>query len=218
MRPFALLLILLAPAFSQTSPVPYAEEMGPSFTSSDADLSFPGHYASIQKVDFRKLKSPTQDAEGKSPRKISFKNLFHKNGDTDDHFSEALDAIHYLGGLSSSDGDSALVLYYWSDAGGSSSQGGRARVFTGSGGHLRLVQTLDWDTHFETSQPTVSFDKSTNTLLIRTAHYIPGDAHCCVTAMDVVTYRWNGTRLVQSGLETELSEYGKSEGKTLPKR
>jgi hypothetical protein len=89
-------------------------------------------------------------------------------------------------------------------------------VFTVSESRLRSVQMIGWDTHFQAGQPTDSFDPATNTLVIRSAHYIPGDAHCCVSAMDVVTFRWNGTRLVQTGIQTELSQYGKQEGKALP--
>jgi len=58
---------------------------------------------------------------------------------------------------------------------------------------------------------------SMNTLVIRSAHYIPGDAHCCVSAMDIVTFKWDGTRLVQSDIQTELSAYGKREGKIRPR-
>ena len=36
--------------------------------------------------------------------------------------------------------------------------------------------------------------------------------------MDVVTFRWDGNRFIQTGIQTELSEYGKKEGKALPKR
>jgi hypothetical protein len=90
-------------------------------------------------------------------------------------------------------------------------------VFTVSDGHLRSVQEIGWDTHFQAGQPTDSFDASTNTLVIRSAHYIPGDAHCCISAMDIVTFKWDGTRLVQSAIPTKLSEYSKKEGKTLPR-
>jgi hypothetical protein len=112
--------------------------------------------------------------------------------------------------------DSAIVLYSWFAAGGSSSQGGIAEVFTVSGSHLRALQKIGWDTHFHAGEPTDSFDPKTKTLVIRSAHYMPGDANCCISAMDVVTFGWDGTRFVESGVQTELSEYGKSEGKVLP--
>jgi hypothetical protein len=61
------------------------------------------------------------------------------------------------------------------------------------------------------------YEAKSKTLVIHSAHYIPGDAHCCVSAMDVVTFRWNGAQFVQSDLRTELSDYGKKQGKTLPR-
>jgi hypothetical protein len=70
--------------------------------------------------------------------------------------------------------------------------------------------------HALSREPTESFDTRTNTLLIRTAHYSPGDAHCCISAMDVITLQWDGTRFAQKDFKTELSDYGKAEGKTLP--
>jgi hypothetical protein len=76
---------------------------------------------------------------------------------------------------------------------------------------------MDWDTHVDASQPTASFDPIQNTLIARTAHYIPGDARCCVSAVDVITLRWDGTRFVQTDLKTELSRYGKDQGKILPR-
>ena len=147
---------------------------------------------------------------------FSLKNGHYKHDALGDHQSVDLDSIHNLGKSSASNGDSVLVLLSWFAGGGSSSQGGIARVFTLSGSHLRVVQDIGWDKQVQTDQPTESFDASTSTLVIRSAHYIPGDAHCCVSAMDVVTFRWDGTRFVQAGLQTVLSEYGKNEGKTLP--
>ena len=218
MRQLALLFFLVADAFSQTSQVPYAPNSdgpGPTFTSENVRLSYEGTYSSIRKVDFRNLRSPIFGDDGKPAGSISFKNGRHKSNDPSDHYLARLDSVYYLGSLSN--GNSALVLYSWSDGGVSSSQGATAQVFTVSDGHLRSVQKIDWDTHFQAGQPTDSFDRSTNTLVIRSAHYIPGDAHCCVSAMDSVTFRWDGTRFVKSGIQPELSEYGKREGKTLPR-
>jgi len=206
MRKLALLFTLLADAFGQTSQVPYAPDSdgpGPTFTSENISLSYPGSYSSIRKVDFRNLKP--------------LKNGHYKDDEPGSHFSMDLVSIYYLSTLPSSRGGSALVLYSWFDAGGSSSQRGTAQVFTVSAGHLTSVQKIDWDTHFQAGQPSDTFDSNTNTLVIRSAHYIPGDAHCCISAMDVVTFRWNGASFVQADIQTKLSGYGKSEGKTLPK-
>jgi len=219
MRQRGLLPLLIAGAFGQTSQVPYAPNSdgpGPTFTKESVSFSFPGSYSSIRRVDFRNLRLPIFDAEGRPAGSISFKNGRYKYDRPDDHYAEKVTSIHYLSGTSSSKDDSAVVLYSWFSAGGSSSQGGTATVFTVSDGHLRSVQKIGWDTHFQAGQATESFDPSTNTLLIRSAHYIPGDAHCCVSAVDVVTFRWDGMGFVQTGIQTELSEYGKKERKTLP--
>ena len=215
---------VLATGQEQTSLVPYAPDSdgpGPTFTCENVSSSFPGHYSSIRKVDFRNLRFPVLDAGGRPAGSVSFKNGRYKsNSDPDDHYSEELDSVYYLPGTSSSPskGGSALVLYSWLDGGGSSSQGGTAQLFTVSDGHLQSLQKIGWDTHFQAGQPTDSFDPRTNTLVIRSAHYIPGDAHCCVSAMDVITFRWDGNLFIQTGIQTELSEYGKMEGKTLPGR
>ena len=213
-------LFFLAGAFGQTSRVPYAPDSdgpGPTFANENAGRSYPGSYSSIRQVDFRNFRYLLFGKSGKTTGSLLFKKGHYEDDEPGSNFSMDLDAIYYLSALPSSKGDSAVVLYYWFSAGGSSSQGGTAQVFTVSDGHLRSTQMIDWDTHFQAGQPTVSFDPNTNKLVIRSAHYIPGDAHCCVSAMDVVTYRWEGTRFVQSGIQTELSEYGKKEKKTLPR-
>jgi hypothetical protein len=220
MRQLALLSILLASAFGQTSSVPYAPDSdgpGPTFRNRQVLHSYPGSFSSIRRVDFRNFRFFSFDEAGRPSGSFSLKNGHYKHDEPLSHESVDLDSVHYLGKSSASNGDSALVLLSWFAAGGSSSQEGSARVFTLSGGRLRVVQEIGWDRHFQAGQPTESFDASANTLVISSAHYIPGDAHCCVSAMDVVTFRWDGTRFVQTGIQTELSEYGKNEGKTLPR-
>ena len=219
-RRLVLLLFLVAAAFGQTSRVPYApgtDGPGPTFTNDTANLSCPGSYSSIRNVDFRNFTFPASDRAAIPAGSFSLKNGHYKVDEGGVHFSMDLDSVYYLGTSTSSKGGFALVLFSWFAAGGSSSQGGTAQVFTVSNAHLRSVQKIGWDTHFQAGQPTDSFDPSTKTLVIRSAHYIPGDAHCCVSAMDIVTFRWDGTRFVQSSIQTELSEYGKKQGKTLPK-
>jgi len=214
------LLILVAAVFGQTSQVPYApgtDGPGPTFTNETVNLSYPGSYSSIRNVDFRNFNFPILDQAGKPAGSFSLKDGHYKHGEPGDRFSMDLDSVYYLSTSTSSKGGFALVLFSWFAAGGSSSQGGTAQVFTVSNAHLQSMQKIGWDTHFQAGQPTDSFDPSTKTLVIRSAHYIPGDAHCCVSAMDIITFRWDGTRFVQSSIQTELSEYGKKQGKILPK-
>lgn len=193
--------------FGQLSPVAYSDSIGPLFSSELASTLFPGNYASIRKVDFRNLSYPDVD--------IKLRDGHFQHDEPGDHQEVELGEIHYLKGRSSSSGQSALVLSSWIAAGGSSSQGAQARVFTVSGGRLSQVQVIAWDTHSGV-RPANSFDAKTNVLLIRSDHYIPGDAHCCISAVDAVTFHWNGTHFVQTDIRTELSDYGKREGKALP--
>jgi len=144
------------------------------------------------------------------------KNGRYRGGKGDVRYSEELDDVYYLGS-STPDRQAALVLYSWFSVGGSSSQGGVAKVFRIVNSTLRSTQKISWDTHVQAGQPFVRFERSNGTLVIRSAHYIPGDAHCCVSAVDVVTFRWNGAFFVQADVQTELSEYGKGERKQLPR-
>jgi hypothetical protein len=199
--------------FSQLSPVPYGSNTdgpGQTFSSKPDSTVFPGKYSSIQKVDFRNLRYPDLG--------ISLKNGHYRHDKPGDQQEVDLDGIHYLNSPLSSSRVSALVLSSWSAVGGSSSQGEQARVFTVSGWRLRLVQVIAWSTHSGDQVAKSSFDAAANVLLIRSDHYIPGDAHCCISAVDVVTFRWDGTRFVQTEIRTELSDYGKRAGQILPQR
>ncbi len=170
-------------------------------------------------MNFGNLAFKEFDQSGKATISFSLTNGRYKEEEDKDfsHYDLQLQSIYGLSRTLLSNGQSALVLLSWDGGGVSSSQGGIAQVFTLSKGHLRVIQDMEWDTHFDAGQSTESFDANTGRLVVRTAHYIPGDAHCCVSAMDVITLRWNGARFVQTGLLTELSAYGKEKHKVLPK-
>ena len=215
-----LLSLLIASGFAQTSNVPYApnsDAPGPTFTVQEVHNCYPGSVSSIRAIDFRNFQFLEFGEDGKPSDHDAMKNGHSQRDAEFDHSETDLDSIHYLPKSDSSIGDSALVILSWSAVAGSSSQGGSAKLFNLSGNRLCVVQEIDWDTHFGTRPPYWSFDASTNALVIRSAHYIPGDAHCCVSAMDVVTLRWGGTRFTPAALRTELSDYGRAEGKTLPR-
>lgn len=198
---------------SQTSSVPYDPiHGGPTFTSKQTNYVHKGSYTSVRAVDFRNFTFRFGGQEGQ----FSLKNGSYKHDETYGHSRITLDSIYYLSGAGASGTQSALVLLSWFAAGGSSSQAYTALVFKVYSNRLQATQVMQWDTHFQTKEPKESFDPGTDTLLVRTAHYIPGDAHCCVSAMDVITLRWDGRRFGQKDFKTELSDYGKAKGKTLP--
>jgi hypothetical protein len=210
MGQLALWSILLAGAFGQTSPVPYF--VPPLFSNERFLHSYPGTYSSIRSVDFRNFTFFGFEPIGG----VSLKNGHYLHDEPHDVQSVDLDSVHWLG-KPQSKAEFALVLLSWYESGVSASVGEAASVFTLSGNRLIGVQEIGWDTQLQYNQPAEYFDATTNTLVIRPPHYIPGDGHCCISAMDVVTFRWDGAGFVQTGIQTELSEYGKKEGKVLPR-
>jgi hypothetical protein len=212
-----LLSFSLISAAAQTSPVPYDSiNGGPTFTMTQVDQLYPGSYSTISEVNFRNRAFPEFDDSGRPVEWLQLINGSYQHDEPNFHSSASFESVYYLASSTSIRPDSALVLLSWSGVGGSSSQGGLAYVFKLVDRHLRLIQAMDWDTHFETSEQTDVFDQRAKKLVIRTAHYIPGDAHCCVSAMDVITLQWDGTSFAKTHLKTELSDYGKSEHKELP--
>jgi len=212
----SLALAILSPAVlsAEKESVPYAEFYGPLFGNESVNFSCPGHYRSIRDVDYRNLTLHVFGSKGKPPMRVPLKDGKWTQDKDQMHDEVGIEEIHYLPKQSEAPAEYALLIFSWFSVGGSSSKEGYAQVFRLSNRQLSVVQQLYWDEHFQTKQYYV-FDKRTLTLTIRSAHYLPGDAHCCVSAMDVVTLHWNGRRLVEASKTTELSDYGKGEKKTL---
>ena len=60
---------------------------------------------------------------------------------------------------------------------------------------------MSWDTHFNPPGDwNARFD---GTLTIRSARYLDGDTHCCISGMDTVTLKWDGSKFVQTRMVTE---------------
>ncbi|HLY63512.1 MAG TPA: hypothetical protein VKV95_22460 [Terriglobia bacterium] len=212
----ALLPTLVPDLLAQSSSVPYGTQYGPMFLTSSASYKYPSTYKSIHEVDFRNLSLHTFGRKGKSLAKYNLKDGTCETDDQSNHCSIELESIHYLR-TTTGIPELALVAYGASCVAGSSNTEGIAQTFKLEGHHLEVIQDIAWDeNHGEWT--THSFDEKTNTLVIRSSHYIPGDAHCCVSAIDDVSLLWNGSRFVQAGISTELSPYGKQAGKTLDTR
>ncbi len=210
---------MLVSAFGQPSQVQYGD-IGPTFVDSHFTYSYAGSFPSIRKIDFRNFSFFAFDKTGNPIAIFNFdkRNFRLKDG----HYAHRgnfgsgsvdLDSIYYIPKLNTTDPDRVLVLLSWVGASGSSSQWKTAQVFMCSDSKLRIVQEIEWSTDAGGKE---SYNSTTNTLVIRSDHYLPEDAHCCISALDAVTFRWNGARFVETGIQTELSEYGKSKRKTLP--
>ncbi len=188
---------------AQSSRIPYEEQMGPLYSISAVHFSQTSRANSIQDVDFRNMRVGG----------IRLKNGKYEHQARGGFESVALDTVYFP------DGSSAIALYLKVTGGGSTNNTSMVQVFRLSNGRLDTIQRITWDvdaTRSEKSPKLYYFDASMRTLVVRSSHYIPGDAHCCISAVDVVTFAWKNGRLEQISVDTDLSEYGKSQGKKLP--
>jgi len=206
------LLLIAGSLLSQAPTVPYAQFFGPDFDNVHVDHGYPNTALSIQKVDFRNMRLIVFDQSGKTDTVLPFKNgsrkWKEKNGEADEAKIEEVDY------LTPAD-EYALVIFHWLSIAEASNTDGYAQVFRLANHELRVIQQLRWNEQFETKEK-YSFDAATKTLTARSAHYLTGDAHCCISAMDIFTLQWKDGALIQTGVKTELSDYGKKEGKKLP--
>jgi hypothetical protein len=206
-------LLLSRSLVAQTPSVPYAQFFGPDLDNVRLDHAYPSTAQSIQKVDFRNVRLMVFDQSGKTDAVLPFRNgsrkWKEKNGETNE---AKIGEVDYLTPADKY----ALVVFHWLSIAEASNTDGYAQVFQLENRELRVIQQLRWNEQFETKDK-YAFDAATKTLIVRSAHYITGDAHCCISAMDVFTLQWKDGGFVQTGVKTELSDYGKREGKTLPR-
>jgi hypothetical protein len=193
--------------------VPHGEVRSTFRNLSPVYESYPGTFEGLRDVDFNNLPLHFSSAPVKHGLIAPLKKGRYERRSRGCMDEVVLEGSHYLPS-SETGSEYALAVYNWISGCGSSSQTGIAQIYELRAHRLKVVHQLQWDEHFGASQY-FSYDENSKTLVVRSAHYLPGDAHCCVSAMDVVTLRWNGRHLVQKGLHTELSDYGLQEGKKL---
>jgi hypothetical protein len=187
-----------------------------SIGSHQLTYEFPQRYSSLKAIDFKYLPFIQVFDEGGHP-KTSLLKL--RNGKYARRYRVggeeiSLEELHYL--PSDRAVEFALGLYLWQATGGSSSVEGIARVFTLDQGHLRIVQEIIWDNQTGEDTARSRFDPITKTLVIRSAHYLENDAHCCVSATEVAVFKWSGAQFEKSESHVELTKYGRQQSKTLP--
>lgn len=207
-------LWICAPAGGQTRGVPYDTDSGSGFSELELDNRYPGSYGNIGAVDFRAHTLTIFNKDKSVLIRASLKDGRYEHRGNIEYDDIKLNSVYYL---RSQNGERkfALVLYTWFGAGGSSNTDGIAEVYALETHELKLVQQFSWDEHFETDKPYVTFDEKSQTLSMRSGHYLAGDSHCCVSAFDVVTLRWNGGPFAKRSVQVELSEYGRKNGKKL---
>lgn len=187
---------------------PYDSDFGKGYHVVEPQYTYKGSFASIRKIDFRNLTVRLFDEHGRPDETVALKNGKCEKKTRVTYDSYELVAVYHLKG--EKDGIERMVLlldeFY---IGGSSSNGTFAQVLERSDGRLTVTQQIEYDRDALRRERHHSFHPTNEKLEIRASHYMPGDAHCCISAIDVVTFRWTGEKFVRQSVKTELSEYGK---------
>jgi hypothetical protein len=205
----AAISVVMCGAVRQTqSSVPYGD-IGPTFDISDVQFIYPTAYRALRSIEFHDFVIHL----GGDPKGVRLKD--GKYIERDLTYQETdLKEVHYLT-PTNSPVEYALLLLDDLSAGGSSSEALVAQVLELSNQKLRVVQEISADEHYGGPFFPHPFNEATQTLVMHSAHYQKGDAHCCVSAMDVITYKWNGSRFIQTSIDTDLTDNGKREAKRL---
>jgi hypothetical protein len=175
-----------------------------SFHLSQPDFAYPATYRSLRQVDFRNLTLHLFDVFPE-PKELPLKDGKYelRNQPLGFGFEVAtLDSVRRLPSATDSREEFSVAFYTDTYGGGSSNTVGIAQVFELTDGHLKIVQQMTWDEHF--SPPGKWYMRlSDDVLTVRSARYLDGDAHCCISGMDTVTLKWNGSRFAQTRMITE---------------
>ena len=190
---------------AQTSPVPYDGLYSPSFHLRTYSYVYPISYQSIHDVDFQNLKVALGNEVTGRKRPIQLRNgkweVRYRN---DGYDWIRLYGVHILNSVKPGR-EYALTVFAEVMAGGSSAEFGLAGVVELANKRLRTTQLIDWDLRYGGPEhPIDDFDDKANTLTIRTPHYRPGDYYKHASAVDVVTYHWDGRAFAQAAIQTEL--------------
>jgi len=186
------------------SSVPYSANNRDSLNFSAHLYIYKGAYDNIRGIDFRNFPLYVdggivrlKDGRHKEVDRLGKKFIFYDE--------VGLEKADYLTAANVAGPQYALIfLHDWS-AGGSSSQSTIAQVLELRDRKLRLIQQFQTDDHFGGPWKR-SFDADTGTLVMNTAHYKPGDAHCCVSAYDLYKFKWDGRCFIQTSISTEPSD------------
>jgi len=203
-------LFLQVPSVSaQTSPVPYGP-YGPSFHLRSYSYVYPKSYPSIHDVDFGNLKVTFGNDENARPVLTQLKNGGWKvDGPVGSYNSICLEGVHFLGSAEPGR-EYALAVFFEDDMGANSTSYGLAEIFELADKHLRVTQLVDWDLNYGGPFGRLDdFDEIASTLKIHSSHYQAVDFPKRPSAIDFVTFHWNGRAFSQTAIHTELSEYGR---------
>jgi hypothetical protein len=186
----------------------------PSVEIIELSYVYPKSYEKLKEADFKNFNARFYYSPKELEDSRQLKNGRYSHRGNEGFADIYLDEVDFIN-RKSDKSMYALVLFQWIYGGGSSNNHGIAQVFELRDRQLTLVQQIEWDQHFDTKKDYSRFERKLGRLIIRSARFLPGDSNCCISAADTVTFQWNGSRFVQVGVQTELSDYGLRNGKKL---
>jgi hypothetical protein len=174
----------------EINPQPYGGEVsGPGYSILRPDFTYNKEFASSAEIDFRNFVLHTFDEKG---RHFICGQLKGGYWEARDRFG--LETLRWRRSfpLSSESGLPEYVLVVFDEwgASGSSDGDGYAQVWRLQDKKLTIVQQIQFNTHFGEEKPAFAFKKQFEMLTVRASHYLPGDSHCCISAVDDLTFRW----------------------------
>lgn len=100
-------------------------------------------------------------------------------------WKQPIDAIHWL------------AAYDWEWIGGSSSHSQIVQVFELRGDSVFVTQQIEADTHHGGRAAGATFNQEKKTLIVRAVELDSPKGRCCPTYINVVAFRWTGSRFQQ---------------------
>jgi hypothetical protein len=188
-------------------------DKGPTFSVRELNYTYTAPYPSLRKIDFRNFSIHL----GGNPAGVALKHGKYTGNDLQNHpfYEVGMDEIHYLTPSNGSGTEYVLLRLYENDGGGAFNHEGIIQVLELSYQQLRIVQEIRVDENHDGLHPGHPFNDRTKTLVLYSAHHVPGDAQCCVSAVDVLTFTWNGSRFIYTSMGAQPTESGRLEGKKL---
>jgi hypothetical protein len=172
---------------------PEPDEGGDDYSVTQPGFVYRGQYSQFKKINFENFVLHTFDDKNRHDICGKLHDGLWKDEDKN-HLS--MESLTWNDEYPLSSGNSSiqyvLVLFDYFGVGGSSESDGYAQVWSLQDKKLRIVQQIQFNTHFSSEDWYFAFDKNRQLLTVRASHYMPGDAHCCISAFDELTFRWQG--------------------------
>jgi hypothetical protein len=187
----------------EVNPKPYDKTFGRGYMVVKPEFSYPPEVVSLADVDYKNYVLHTFDSNGKHwtcdqlhdgswegikggplMARVTWRNTFALGNETASQ--------SYL-----------LVIFDYSSGAGFRDNDLYAQIWELHGNQLKIIQQLRFNIHRLEVEDSYSYDLAQKILKARATHYLPGEAHCCASAYDELTFHWSGTEFKLTKKETK---------------